>query len=210
MNIMQVLFLVGNPRGNRCGTYDYRRKSFRKGFESICQRLKLIAEHNSNIQIVYLMHMNPNVRGPVYRILEGIESIHLIALLINYAQFVFLMKHAYLILTDSVGIQKEAPSLGKPVLVMCEKIERPKAIGVGTTKLVGTESEAISTETQRLLDNTNEYDRMVCAVNPFGNGKAAHRIVKICYNRLNGVDSLRGVVGHKEVLWRASQRINHG
>jgi len=156
----------------------HRRESFGKGFEDICQGLKLIAERNPDIQIVYPVHMNPNVRKPVYRILGGVENMHLIEPL-NYADFVFLMKRAYLVLTDSGGIQEEGPSLGKPILVMREKTERPEAIEAGTAKLVGTGSERIFTEAQRLLDNADEYNKMAHAVNPFGDGKAAERIVAI-------------------------------
>jgi UDP-N-acetylglucosamine 2-epimerase (non-hydrolysing) len=124
------------------------------------------------------VHLNPNVRKPVQRILGAIRNVHLIEPL-DYALFVFLMNRAYLVLTDSGGIQEEAPSLGKPVLVMREKTERPEAIEAGTAKLVGTESERIFTEAQRLLDNADEYHKMARAVNPFGDGKATERIVAI-------------------------------
>lgn len=160
----------------------HRRESFGEGFENICHGLKLIAEHNPNVQIAYPVHMNPNVREPVYRILGGVENIHLIEPL-DYAHFVFLMKRAYLILTDSGGIQEEAPSLGKPVLVMREKTERPEAIEAGVAKLVGTKSERIFRETQRLLSDETEYETMAQAVNPFGDGKAAQRIVQILLKR---------------------------
>ena len=156
----------------------HRRESFGEGFESICHGLKLIAQHNSDVQIVYPVHMNPNVREPVYRILGEVENVRLIEPL-DYAHFVFLLKRAYLILTDSGGIQEEGPSLGKPVLVMREKTERPEAIEAGTAKLVGTGSERIFTEAQRLLDNADEYNKMTRAVNPFGDGHAAGRIVQI-------------------------------
>lgn len=124
------------------------------------------------------MHLNPNVREPVYRILGEIENIHLIEPL-EYDRFAFLMNQAYLILTDSGGIQEEVPSLGKPVLVMREKTERPEAITAGTARLVGTDSERIFTGAQRLLDDTDEYEKMACAVNPFGDGHAAERIVQV-------------------------------
>ena len=156
----------------------HRRESFGKGFENICQGLKLAAEHNPGVQIVYPVHMNPNVREPVYRILGGVKNVHLIEPL-DYTHFVFLMQRAYLILTDSGGIQEEAPSLGKPVLVMREKTERPEAIEAGVAKLVGTESERIFRETQRLLSDKVEYERMAHAANPFGDGKAAERIVQV-------------------------------
>ena len=161
----------------------HRRESFGRGFENICQGLKLVAERNPDIQIVYPVHMNPNVREPVYRILGGVENVRLIEPL-DYAHFVFLMKRAYLILTDSGGIQEEAPSLGKPVLVMREKTERPEAIEAGVAKLVGTESERIFRETQRLLTDETEYERMAHAANPFGDGKAAQRIVQVLLREL--------------------------
>jgi len=156
----------------------HRRESFGKGFENICKGLKRIAEHYGDVHIVYPVHLNPNVREPVYRILGETENIHLIEPL-EYDRFAFLMNKAYLILTDSGGIQEEAPSLGKPVLVMREKTERPEAIEAGTARLVGTDSERIFTETQRLLDNADKYHKMARAVNPFGDGKAAERIVQV-------------------------------
>jgi len=156
----------------------HRRESFGKGFENMCQGLKRIADHYPDIQVIYPVHLNPNVRKPVQRILGAIRNVHLIEPL-DYALFVFLMNRAYLVLTDSGGIQEEAPSLGKPVLVMREKTERPEAIEAGTAKLVGTDSERIFTEAQRLLDNADEYNKMARAVNPFGDGKAAERIVQV-------------------------------
>ena len=160
----------------------HRRESFGAGFEHICKGLRKIAEHYDDVQIVYPVHLNPNVQEPVHRILSGIDNVHLIEPL-EYSLFAFLMNKAYLILTDSGGIQEEAPSLGKPVLVMREKTERPEAIEAGTARLVGTDSERIFTETQRLLDNADEYHKMARAVNPFGDGKAAERIVQILLKR---------------------------
>lgn len=156
----------------------HRRESFGKGFESICRGLKKIAACNSDIDIVYPVHLNPNVQGPVLKILSGSKNVHLIEPL-DYERFVFLMKRACLILTDSGGIQEEAPSLGKPVLVMREVTERPEAIESGTAKLVGTDSEAIWKATQTLLDDRGEYECMARVANPFGDGKAAERIVRI-------------------------------
>jgi UDP-N-acetylglucosamine 2-epimerase (non-hydrolysing) len=161
----------------------HRRESFGEGFEHICKGLKRIAKHYDDVHIVYPVHLNPNVREPVQRILGAIRNVHLIEPL-DYARFVFLMNRAYMVLTDSGGIQEEAPSLGKPVLVMREKTERPEAIEAGTAKLVGTESQTIFTETQRLLDNADEYDKIARAVNPFGDGKAAHRIVEILLQQI--------------------------
>lgn len=156
----------------------HRRESFGEGFENICQGLKKIAEHNPDIQIIYPVHLNPCVRGPVFRILGDTTNVHLIEPL-DYALFVFLMNRAYIILTDSGGIQEEAPSLGKPVLVMREKTERPEAIEASAAKLIGTDCERISTETQQLLDDQVEYEKMARATNPFGDGNAAERIVQV-------------------------------
>jgi UDP-N-acetylglucosamine 2-epimerase (non-hydrolysing) len=154
----------------------HRRESFGEGFESICKGLAAIAKQNPGVQIVYPVHMNPNVREPVHRILGSLENVLLIEPL-DYADFVFLMKRSYVILTDSGGIQEEAPALAKPVLVMRETTERPEAIAAGTAKLVGTNSDTIAQETQILLDSASEYQKMALAVNPFGDGKAAGRIV---------------------------------
>jgi len=169
---------TSTPLGNRriILVTGHRRESFGKGFENICRGLKTIAEHNDAVQIIYPVHLNPNVREPAYRILGDSENIHLIEPL-EYSLFVYLMNRAYLILTDSGGIQEEAPSLGKPVLVMREKTERPEAIEAGTAKLVGTDPERIFAEAQRLLVEQTEYGRMSKAINPFGDGRAAQRIV---------------------------------
>jgi len=156
----------------------HRRESFGEGFENICHGLKKIAEHNPDIQLIYPVHLNPSVREPVFRILGDTTNVHLIEPL-DYALFVFLMNRAYIILTDSGGIQEEAPSLGKPVLVMREKTERPEAIEAGAAKLIGTDCERISTETQQLLDDQVEYEKMARATNPFGDGNAAERIVQV-------------------------------
>jgi len=156
----------------------HRRESFGEGFERICQGLRMIAERNAGVDVVYPVHLNPRVREPVRRVLSGLENVHLIEPL-DYETFVYLMNRAYLILTDSGGIQEEAPSLGKPVLVMREVTERPEAIEAGTARLVGTDSEAIWEATQTLLDDRAEYERMAHIANPFGDGKAAERITRI-------------------------------
>ena len=155
----------------------HRRESFGKGFEGICNGLKAIVEENDDVEIIYPVHLNPNVREPVNKILGNIDRIHLIEPL-DYAHFVWLMSQAYLILTDSGGIQEEAPSLDKPVLVMREKTERTEAVKAGTAKLVGTDSKLIFQETQKLLRNKNEYEKMARAVNPYGDARASQRIVK--------------------------------
>ena len=155
----------------------HRRESFSK-FEEICYGLKMIAEQNSDVEIVYPVHLNPHVQGPVRRILGGVERVHLIEPQ-DYETFVWLMSQAYLILTDSGGIQEEAPALGKPVLVMRERTERPEAIAAGTAKLVGVDRDSIFKEAQLLLDQRAEYERMAHAANPYGDGHAAARIASI-------------------------------
>jgi len=156
----------------------HRRESFGEGLTNICKALKEIAEQVKDVQIVYPVHLNPNVRGPVRRLLGGVDRISLIEPL-DYVRFVHLMNRAYLILTDSGGIQEEAPSLGKPVLVMRETTERPEAIEAGAAKLVGTKTECIVEETLRLLQNHDQYAKMANARNPFGDGQAARQIVDI-------------------------------
>ncbi len=155
----------------------HRRENFGLGFENICQALKQIAEQEPEVHIIYPVHLNPNVREPVQRILKGLVNIHLIEPL-DYEPFVYLMSLAYLILTDSGGIQEEAPSLGKPVLVMRDTTERPEAVEAGTVKLVGTMRDTIVTEVLNLLENSNAYDCMAKAHNPYGDGKACARIVE--------------------------------
>ena len=156
----------------------HRRENFGEGFENICLALKEIAEIHSDVEIVYPVHLNPNVQEPVKRLLSDCPSIHLIESL-DYLPFVWLMDRSYLIITDSGGVQEEAPSLGKPVLVMRETTERPEAVQSGTVKLVGTDRKRIVAETTELLLNQNAYDRMAQAHNPYGDGMAAKRIVKI-------------------------------
>jgi UDP-N-acetylglucosamine 2-epimerase (non-hydrolysing) len=154
----------------------HRRESFGDGFERICQALAETAKAFPDVEIVYPVHLNPNVREPVNRLLAGIENIHLIEPL-DYLPFVYLMNRAYLILTDSGGIQEEAPSLGKPVLVMRDTTERPEAVDAGTVRLVGTEVEAISSNLHTLLTDPQAYQRMSFAHNPYGDGKACARII---------------------------------
>jgi UDP-N-acetylglucosamine 2-epimerase (non-hydrolysing) len=155
----------------------HRRENFGKGFEDICNALREIA-NRGDVEIVYPVHLNPNVQEPVHRILGDCNNIHLIEPL-DYLPFVYLMNRAYLLLTDSGGIQEEAPSLGKPVLVMRDTTERPEAIDAGTVKLVGTDTFRIITEVTHLLDSNELYQSMSHAHNPYGDGKAAQRICKI-------------------------------
>lgn len=155
----------------------HRRESFGGGFERICQALAQLAQRHPDVSIVYPVHLNPNVRGPVNRLLTGFDNIHLIEPL-DYLPFVHLMSRAHLILTDSGGIQEEAPSLGKPVLVMRDTTERPEAVAAGTVKLVGTDVDRIVSEAHRLLTDTAAYQAMSRAHNPYGDGQACQRIVQ--------------------------------
>lgn len=156
----------------------HRRESFGEGFKGICNALSILSRSNSDLQIIYSVHLNPNVQKPVYSILGNLRNVYLIPPL-DYEPFVFLMNKSYLILTDSGGIQEEAPSLGKPVLVMREKTERPEAIKAGTAKLVGTDSKTIVEEVRVLFGNKAEYNKMRKVTNPYGDGKAAKRIIAI-------------------------------
>jgi UDP-N-acetylglucosamine 2-epimerase (non-hydrolysing) len=155
----------------------HRRENFGLGFENICQALKKIADKYPAAQIVYPVHMNPHVQEPVRRILSECTNIHLIDPL-DYLPFVYLMDQAYIIITDSGGIQEEAPSLGKPVLVMRDTTERPEAVDAGTVKLVGTDYDAIVDNVSSLLENNIDYEIMAQAINPYGDGKASERIIK--------------------------------
>lgn len=154
----------------------HRRESFGGGFERICQALMEVAQQHPEVDIIYPVHLNPNVREPVNRLLAGIPNIYLIAPL-DYLPFVHLMSRAHIILTDSGGIQEEAPSLGKPVLVMRDTTERPEAIAAGTVKLVGTVSANIVRALNTLLTDPNAYRAMSFAHNPYGDGKACSRIL---------------------------------
>jgi UDP-N-acetylglucosamine 2-epimerase (non-hydrolysing) len=152
----------------------HRRESFGEGFENICQALRAIAQRG-DVEIVYPVHLNPNVSGPVQGLLAGIPAIHLIEPL-DYVHFVDLMRRSYLLLTDSGGIQEEGPSLGKPVIVMREKTERPEAVEAGTVRLAGTDRARIVAEVVRLLDDPAARDAMSRIHNPYGDGHASERI----------------------------------
>ncbi len=156
----------------------HRRESFGPGFERICQALAKIATERGDVEVLYPVHLNPNVREPVNRLLSGIKNIHLVEP-VDYLPFVYLMNRSHLILTDSGGIQEEAPSLGKPVLVMRETTERPEAVAAGTVKLVGTRIDAIVGEINRLLSDEAVYASMSIAHNPYGDGKACARILDV-------------------------------
>ncbi len=155
----------------------HRRENHGEGFMRICKALKEIAESYPDIWIVYPVHLNPNVQKPVYSLLGSTDNILLIDPL-DYPDFVWMMDRSKLIITDSGGVQEEAPSLGKPVLVMRDTTERPEAILAGTVKLVGTNTETIVTEVQKLITDNEHYEKMSQAHNPYGDGKACARIVK--------------------------------
>ncbi|MBN9473045.1 MAG: UDP-N-acetylglucosamine 2-epimerase (non-hydrolyzing) [Burkholderiales bacterium] len=160
----------------------HRRESFGGGFERICTALARIAEQFPDVGILYPVHLNPNVREPVNRLLTDIPNVHLIEPL-EYLPFVYLMHRSALILTDSGGIQEEAPSLGKPVLVMRDTTERPEAVEAGTVRLVGTDADNIVRHVSELLKDTQAYDSMAYAHNPYGDGKACARIVDALLDR---------------------------
>jgi UDP-N-acetylglucosamine 2-epimerase (non-hydrolysing) len=153
----------------------HRRENFGEGFIQICEALNQIAIQHPEVDIVYPVHLNPNVREPVYHLLQNKPNIYLIEPL-EYLPFVYLMNRSYLILTDSGGIQEEAPGLGKPVLVMRDTTERPEGIEAGTVRLVGTKINSIVSETHKLLTDEKEYFQMSRAHNPYGDGKACRRI----------------------------------
>jgi len=159
----------------------HRRENHGQGFINICSALKTIAINNPDTQIIYPVHLNPNVQKPVYELLEGVDNIYLIAPL-SYPAFVWLMSKSYLIITDSGGVQEEAPSLGKPVLVMRDTTERPEAVETGTVLLVGTNTDKIVLETQRLLDSKECYQQMSALHNPYGDGTACKQIVEFISN----------------------------
>lgn len=154
----------------------HRRENFGHGFINICKALKTLALENEGIDIVYPVHLNPNVQKPVKEILSNLSNVFLIDPL-QYESFIYLMNKSYFIITDSGGIQEEAPSLGKPVLVMRDTTERPEALEAGTVKLVGTNVTSIVNEAQKLLDDKSKYNEMSKAHNPFGNGKACDKII---------------------------------
>ena len=156
----------------------HRRESFGGGFERICEALAQTAKAHPNCQILYPVHLNPNVQEPVKRILNDVDNVHLIEPQ-QYLPFVYLMNRAHIILTDSGGIQEEAPSLGKPVLVMRDTTERPEAVDAGTVRLVGTDIAKITSALNELLTNDESYKKMSRAHNPYGDGKACQRICDI-------------------------------
>lgn len=168
---------IQNPACRLILVTGHRRENFGDGIEEVCRALCKLAQE-PNVVIVYPVHPNPNVMEPVHRLLDGIPNLHLVEPM-GYLAFVFLMTKAYLVITDSGGIQEEAPSLGKPVLVMRETTERPEAVAAGTVCIVGSSESRIFEEAKRLLTDVNYYNLMSTAHNPYGDGRAAERIVKV-------------------------------
>ena len=159
----------------------HRRENFGDGFISMCKAIRTLTKKYPKVDFVYPMHLNPNVRRPIHEVfgedLSNLDNMFFIEPL-EYLSFVFLMRKSTIVLTDSGGIQEEAPGLGKPVLVMRDTTERPEALEAGTVKLVGTDYDKIVSEVSGLLDNQEYYDQMSQAVNPYGDGLACSRIVK--------------------------------
>jgi UDP-N-acetylglucosamine 2-epimerase (non-hydrolysing) len=155
----------------------HRRENFGKPLEDICKAVLTLVKNNPDIQVVYPVHLNPNVRDTVFKMLSGVDRIKLIEPL-DYAPFATLIKDSHIILTDSGGIQEEAPSLGKPVLVLRDETERPEAVEYGTVQLVGSDIDKIVNTVQKLLDSKEYYDKMASAVNPYGDGLASDRIIE--------------------------------
>jgi UDP-N-acetylglucosamine 2-epimerase (non-hydrolysing) len=173
----------------------HRRESFGPPFENMCRALEQLKIENENVEIIYPVHLNPNVQRTVQKVLKHTPGIHLIQPL-DYQNFVQILKRSYLVLTDSGGIQEEAPALGKPVLVLRQKTERPEAVKAGTARLVGTEKKNIIKQANRLLHNESEYQKMAQARNPFGDGKAAQRIVKIIFKFREKMDGSVHLTSH--------------
>ena len=155
----------------------HRRENFGDGFERICRAIQMLAADLPNVDFLYPVHLNPNVQGPVTALLGDLPNVHLVPPL-EYLPFVYLMNRARIILTDSGGIQEEAPSLGKPVLVMRDNTERPEAVAAGTVRLVGTDTKRIIESVKSLLQDPTEYARMTTASNPYGDGHASKRIIE--------------------------------
>jgi UDP-N-acetylglucosamine 2-epimerase (non-hydrolysing) len=162
----------------------HRRESFGDGFENICEAIHYLAGRFPDVQFVYPVHLNPHVQEPVYRLLGPIANVHLIPP-VSYEQMIWLLQQSYLVLTDSGGVQEEAPSLGKPVLVMRDVTERGEGIIAGTAMLIGTSSEMIIEHTVQLLENNECYERMSKSVNPYGNGSASEQIINLLNSYFN-------------------------
>ena len=165
----------------------HRRENLGKGFENICESLKLLAERNKDVNFVYPVHLNPKVREPVMNLLSGIKNVYLLEPQ-GYLEFVYLMVNSDIILTDSGGIQEEAPSLGKPVVVMRDTTERPEAVSAGTVVLVGTDKNKIVNTIDNLLNNKERYIQMSMAHNPYGDGTASDKIIQHIMKKLGVKD----------------------
>jgi UDP-N-acetylglucosamine 2-epimerase len=179
----------------------HRRESFGRDFEEISYGIRMIAERNPDVEIIYPVHLNPRVQEPVFRILKGVKGIHLIPP-VGYSLLVWLLSRCYLVLTDSGGIQEEAPSLGKPVLIMRKETERCEGLEVGVADLVGTEATTISSKVQMLLDDSDVYRRMASGINPYGDGNASQRIVEI----MKRVVSVKKEVGYVDMPFEKQER----
>ena len=178
---LDQVFSFLDPRRRLVLVTGHRRENFGDGFERICQALTRIAQEQPDVQLVYPVHLNPHVQEPVRRLLGTIDNVYLIEPQ-DYLPFVYLMDKSTLILTDSGGIQEEAPSLGKPVLVMRDTTERPEAVEAGTVKLVGTDAQKIASEAGTLLNDPKAYNAMAFAHNPYGDGQACQRIAQALLN----------------------------
>lgn len=174
---------VANDGKRRVLITGHRRENFGEGFDHICAAVRKLAEEFKDVEFVYPVHLNPNVQAPVRRILNGMPNVKLLEPQ-SYLPFVGLMNDAYLILTDSGGVQEEAPSLGKPVLVMRDTTERPEAVDAGTVKLVGTNQDCIYQGVKTLLTDPDAYGKMAASVNPYGDGRAASRILEVLKHQL--------------------------
>lgn len=164
----------------------HRRENFGDGFISMCKAIKTLTEQYPEVDFVYPMHLNPNVRKPIHEVFDGATPPNMFFIEpLEYLEFVYLMEKSNIILTDSGGIQEEAPGLGKPVLVMRDTTERPEAVEAGTVKLVGTDCKSIINETSKLLENETYYAQMKKAINPYGDGLACKRIVESIYKYIN-------------------------
>jgi UDP-N-acetylglucosamine 2-epimerase (non-hydrolysing) len=182
--LLDLARINGNPVQRRLVLVTaHRRENFGDRLKSICQGLRMLVERNPDVVLIYPVHLNPNVYDTVHRMLDGIERIMLTDP-VEYDVLTHLMRAAHLVLTDSGGIQEEAPSLGKPVLVMRTETERPEGIQAGTAKLVGPDGGRILAETEKLLQDAGEYNKMARAINPYGDGNTAKRIVDVLINQL--------------------------
>lgn len=185
LEIREKLLLSGYDMNRICNERKmilitgHRRENFGDGFISICKAIKYLAGKYENVDFVYPMHLNPNVRKPIFEVFENINISNMFFIEpLEYLSFIYLMEKSFLILTDSGGIQEEAPGLGKPVLVMRDTTERPEALEAGTVKLVGTNYDKIIDEVSKLNDDLNYYNKMSQSVNPYGDGKASRNIVQ--------------------------------